>query len=68
MPAVVDSNKTLCCGSLALGEQAALPAGEKEMMRPKTPIGQAVVGWMSLLGLVGLASAAGLGLMGMGHI
>lgn len=38
------------------------------MMRPKTPIGQAVVGWMSLLGLVGLASAAGLGLMGMGHI
>ena len=27
------------------------------MMRPKTPIGQAVVGWMSLLGLVGLEVA-----------
>lgn len=38
------------------------------MMRPKTQIGQALVGWVSLLGLVGLASVAGIGLMGMGHI
>lgn len=37
-------------------------------MRPKTQIGQALVGWVSLLGLSGLAVAAGLGLMGMGHI
>jgi hypothetical protein len=68
MPAVAVSYKTLCCGSLALGEEAAPSTGEKDMMRPRTQIGQALVGWASLLGLVGLASAAGLGLMGMGHI
>jgi hypothetical protein len=38
------------------------------MMRPRTQIGQALVGWASLLGLAGLATAAGLGLMGIGHI
>jgi hypothetical protein len=68
MLAVAISYKTLCCGSLALGEQAAPSAGEKDMMRPKTQIGQALLGWASLLGLVGLATTAGLGLMGMGHI
>ena len=38
------------------------------MMRPRTQIGQAMLGWASMLGIVGLATAAGLGLMGMGHI
>jgi hypothetical protein len=35
------------------------------MMRPRSEIGQALIGWASLIGLAGLAT---LGLMGMGHI
>lgn len=38
------------------------------MMRPKTYIGQAMMGWLSLVGLAGLVGAAGLGLMGLAHI
>lgn len=38
------------------------------MMRPKTYIGQAMMGWFSLIGLVGLVGVAGLTFMSLAHI
>jgi hypothetical protein len=38
------------------------------MMRPKTYIGQAMAGWIGLLGIAGLVGALGFAFMGLSHI
>lgn len=49
-------------------DKSPLSQGETRMMRPKTYIGQAMMGWFSLVGIAGLVGAASLTFMSLGHI